>query len=75
MLASGERISLLANMRVIFEIKDVRVVSPATISRVGILHIPDDDGYQWRAYVKSWVMSKTYNEDIKEQLQNLFDKY
>ena len=74
-LASNERIPLKPHMKMIFEIRDLVFASPATVSRAGILYISDNSGYQWRAYVKSWIMSKEYDEDIKEQLQNLFDKY
>ena len=74
-LASNERIPLKSNMKMIFEIRDLAFASPATVSRAGILYISDSGGYQWKAYVKSWIMAKSYDDDIKEQLQNLFDKY
>ena len=47
-------------MRMIFEIRDLRFASPATVSRAGILYISDDSGYQWKAYISSWLekMSK-----------------
>jgi dynein heavy chain len=74
-LASNERIPLKPHMKMIFEIRDLVYASPATVSRAGILYISDSSGYQWNAYVKSWIRSKRYDGDIKEQLQNLFDKY
>lgn len=54
-LANNERIPLKAHMRMIFEIRDLRFASPATVSRAGILYISDDSGYQWQAYVASWL--------------------
>jgi dynein heavy chain len=54
-LASNERISLKASMRLIFEIRDLRFATPATVSRAGILFISDTAGSQWRSYVKSWI--------------------
>lgn len=83
-LANNERIPLKPHMRMIFEIRDLRFATPATVSRAGILYISDDKGYQWKAYVKSWVkgnfsevnpngekvLSKTGVE-----LQKLFDRY
>lgn len=54
-LASNERIPLKPHMRLIFEIRDLRFASPATVSRAGILFISDIDGSQWRSYVKSWI--------------------
>lgn len=56
-LANNERIPLKGHMRMIFEIRDLRYATPATVSRAGILFISDDDGYQWRSYVKSWLNS------------------
>ena len=46
-LANNERIPLKGHMRMIFEIRDLRFASPATVSRAGILYISDDSGYQW----------------------------
>ena len=74
-LASNERIPLKPHMRMIFEIRDLRFASPATVSRAGILFISDTAGYQWRAYVKSWISLKNYGEETSDQLQMLFDKY
>lgn len=46
-LANNERIPLKGHMRMIFEIRDLRFASPATVSRAGILYISDDSGYLW----------------------------
>jgi dynein heavy chain len=54
-LASNERIPLKAWMKMIFEIRDLRFATPATVSRAGILYISDSSGSQWRSYVKSWI--------------------
>lgn len=54
-LANNERIPLKPHMRMLFEIRDLRFATPATVSRAGILYISDDKGYQWKAYVRSWV--------------------
>ena len=44
-LANNERIPLKPHMRMIFEIRDLRFATPATVSRAGILYISDDKGY------------------------------
>ena len=62
-------------MRLIFEIRDLVCASPATVSLVGILFISDISGYQRKSYVKSWIKSKRFADDIKDQFQGLFDKY
>ena len=54
-LASNERIPLKAHMRLLFEIRNLRFATPATVSRAGILFISDFSGYQWKSYVKSWI--------------------
>jgi len=74
-LASNERIPLKSHMKMIFEIRDLRFATPATVSRAGILFISDTDGSQWRSVVKSWVKKVKYGEEVKVQLQQLFDKY
>ena len=72
-LASNERIPLKAHMRMIFEIRDLRFASPATVSRAGILFISDFSGYQWKSYVKSWLIQQTYDAERKKELQTYFD--
>jgi dynein heavy chain len=74
-LASNERIVLKGHMKMLFEIRDLKFATPATVSRAGILFISDSAGYQWRSFVKSWISSKKYDNDKKTQLQQLFDKY
>jgi len=64
-LASNERITLKPHMRLIFEIRDLRFATPATVSRAGILFISDSSGSQWRSYVKSWIARKSYDEEKK----------
>eukprot|EP00604_Paraphysomonas_vestita_P000063 CAMPEP_0174825402 /NCGR_PEP_ID=MMETSP1107-20130205/42711_1 /TAXON_ID=36770 /ORGANISM="Paraphysomonas vestita, Strain GFlagA" /LENGTH=243 /DNA_ID=CAMNT_0016056955 /DNA_START=3132 /DNA_END=3860 /DNA_ORIENTATION=- len=53
-LASNERIPLKPHMRMIFEIRDLRFATPATVSRAGILYISTDDGTQWQSLIASW---------------------
>jgi dynein heavy chain len=43
-LASNERIPLKSHMKMLFEIRDLRFATPATVSRAGILYISDTDG-------------------------------
>lgn len=74
-LASNERIVLKRHMKLIFEIRNLKFATPATVSRAGILYISDSDGYQWKAYVKSWISLQKYDAERKKDLQTLFDKY
>jgi dynein heavy chain len=43
-LASNERITLKPHIRLIFEIRDLKFATPATVSRAGILFISDSSG-------------------------------
>ena len=52
-LASNERIRLLVNMKMMFEIRDLVYASPATVTRAGVLFISDNA--QWKNYVQSWI--------------------
>jgi len=60
-LASNERIPLKPHMRLIFEIRDLRFATPATVSRAGILYISTDDGTQWQSLIQSWVLLILYS--------------
>ena len=45
--ASNERIPLKPHMRMVFEIRDLKHATPATVSRAGILYISTNQGTQW----------------------------
>ncbi len=74
-LPNNDRIDLLPNMRLFFEIRDLRYATPATVSRAGILYISDEDGYQWRAYVKSWIEQMRFKEEIQAKTILYFQKF
>eukprot|EP01033_Poteriospumella_lacustris_P003465 gene3469-2562_t len=77
-LASNERIPLKAHMRMIFEIRDLKYATPATVSRAGILYISTDEGNQWRSIVGSWVRNKPdtlFQDADRENVHQMFEKY
>lgn len=74
-LPNNDRIDLLPNMRLIFEIRDLKFATKATVSRAGILFISDDTGYQWKAYVISWIESMNFKPKIKEEINTHFFNY
>ena len=72
-LASNERIAVTPDMKLIFEISNLRTATPATVSRAGILYINAAD-LGWNPYVTSWVETRE-NPVEKACLTLLFDKY
>eukprot|EP00698_Gefionella_okellyi_P011837 TRINITY_DN3147_c0_g1_i1.p1 TRINITY_DN3147_c0_g1~~TRINITY_DN3147_c0_g1_i1.p1 ORF type:complete len:4003 (-),score=857.71 TRINITY_DN3147_c0_g1_i1:159-12167(-) len=73
-LASNERIPLLSHMRLIFEIRDLRFATPATVSRAGIIFV--SDGRQWYSYAMSWITTMVHlKPETRALLKELFEKY
>ncbi|XP_052028538.1 LOW QUALITY PROTEIN: dynein axonemal heavy chain 6 [Apodemus sylvaticus] len=75
-LANSERIKLTPQIHMLFEVQDLRVASPATVSRCGMVFV-DPEELKWMPYVKTWIstISKKLNEEIQEYLLNLFIRY
>jgi dynein heavy chain len=76
-LPNGERIKLNGEtMRTLFEVQDLEVASPATVSRCGMVWLePIDLG--WRPYVKTWMagLHDQFSEDQKANTWKLFDDH
>jgi dynein heavy chain len=53
----------------LFEVEDLKVASPAIISKCGIVHNNHDD-YGWRLYVNSWLNSCKFKL-FKDEVINL----
>ena len=74
-LASNERIPLLPHMRMIFEIRDLKHATPATVSRAGILYISTDEGTQWKSLIRSWISKCQFEQEVINSLEKLFENY
>lgn len=74
-LASNERIPLKPNMRLLFEIRDLKFATPATVSRAGILYISNNDGSQWKSLLASWVSTKGATLQQRASLGEAMNKY
>ncbi|XP_044515237.1 dynein axonemal heavy chain 6 [Gracilinanus agilis] len=75
-LANSERIKLTPQIHMMFEVQDLRVASPATVSRCGMVFV-DPDELKWLPYVLTWKQSfsEKLNEETWEYLLNLFNRY
>ena len=72
-LNNGDRIPLSNNVRLLFEIENLAVASPATVSRAGMIYM-DLDELSWEPYMAMWIKGKK-TEEMRELLQELVDKY
>ena len=87
-LANGQRIKLRNQMRMLFEVQDLKVASPATVSRCGMVYMICED-LGWKPFVETWVEEKftlkkndqgtvlqeeILNFDMRRYLVSLFDE-
>ena len=69
-LANGERIKLKPQMRMLFEVQDLSVASPATVSRCGMVYMTSSE-LSWRPYLQTW-MQKTVSKLGMTEAQETF---
>jgi len=53
-LINGERIALTPQVSLLFEVADLSVASPATVSRAGMIFLDVDD-LGWKPFMTSWI--------------------
>ncbi|XP_053335345.1 dynein axonemal heavy chain 6-like [Clarias gariepinus] len=75
-LANSERIKLTSSIRMVFEVQDLAVASPATVSRCGMVYI-DPEELKWMPYVQTWLtgLSDKVAEPVRTYLMELFTRY
>ena len=72
-LANSERIKLRPELRMLFEVQDLAVASPATVSRCGMVYLSFDN-LPWNLYVKSWLDRQDFAQVHKDLIEGLFNK-
>eukprot|EP01038_Epipyxis_sp_PR26KG_P006437 gene6437-8857_t len=60
-LANGDRVPMTDNVKLMFEVEDLRNASPATVSRAGIIFVSDSD-LDWEPVLQSWLRKKPSNQ-------------
>ena len=70
-LPSGWRIQFGPNVNFLFETNDLTFASPATISRMGMIFLSDEDT-DTDGIVKAWL--ETQNENVRDTLKRLIDE-
>nr|XP_057922299.1 dynein axonemal heavy chain 6 isoform X3 [Doryrhamphus excisus] len=75
-LANSERIKLSPSIHMVFEVQDLAVASPATVSRCGMVFI-DPDELKWMPYVQTWIsgLGSKFPEAVTTVLLELFEQY
>ena len=71
-LASGDRIPMTDNTKIMFENENLENASPATVSRCGIVYLSDTD-LDWAPVVEGWVRRQP--TEWQAPLRPLFTKY
>ncbi|KAJ3105519.1 Dynein heavy chain 6, axonemal [Phlyctochytrium planicorne] len=75
-LINGERIKMSNTMHMLFEVMDLAVASPATVSRCGMVYM-DPASLGWMPYVKSWLrkLPDHVSLEARDFISSLFEKY
>ena len=75
-LNNGDRIALTNNVRLLFEVENLAVASPATVSRAGMIFM-DLDELGWRPFMDQWIVQKgkDFGEDYSTNLSEMISKY
>ncbi|KAM7436007.1 Cytoplasmic dynein 2 heavy chain 1 [Porites harrisoni] len=71
-MPSGERIQFGPNVNFLFESHDLSCASPATISRMGMIFLSDEDT-DVKALVKSWLLSQP--EEDRRMLETFLEDH
>ncbi|CAM39593.2 putative dynein heavy chain [Leishmania braziliensis MHOM/BR/75/M2904] len=75
-LVSGEIIQMSRDMTMMFEVEDLAVASPATVSRCGMIYLDPATCVPASALITSWIaVLPPYLESQRETLKRLSDTY
>lgn len=72
-LLNGDRVSLPPQVGLVFEVEDLAVASPATVSRAGMIFVNLSE-LGWRPYFQSWL-GRIKDEPVQEFVKELTEKW
>ncbi|MXQ96699.1 hypothetical protein E5288_WYG013272 [Bos mutus] len=74
-MPSGERIQFGQNVNFLFETHDLSCASPATISRMGMIFLSDEET-DLNSLIKSWLRNQppTYRNNLENWIGDYFEK-
>ena len=81
-LANNDRISMTDNVKLVFEVENLKNASPATVSRCGIVFLSEPD-LGWTPLVESWIKRRissqkapvTGRSEEAAATKRMFEKY
>ena len=75
-LINGERIKMSPSMHMLFEVADLSVASPATVSRCGMVYM-DPATLGWKSYVNMWSRKLPTHipSDLQDHISHLMSSY
>ena len=73
-LINSSRIALPPEVGLLFEVEDLAVASPATVSRCGMIYM-DVKSLGYKPYLESWVTRTLVHERHRNKIQSLIHKY
>ncbi|XP_025155769.1 dynein heavy chain 2, axonemal [Harpegnathos saltator] len=73
-LINNDRITMPDQVSLLFEVQDLAVASPATVSRAGMVY-NDYKNLGWRPYVDSWLRKYDATPEFVEEMNQLFESH
>ncbi|XP_031370853.1 dynein heavy chain 2, axonemal [Apis dorsata] len=73
-LINNDRITMPQQVLLLFEVQDLAVASPATVSRAGMVY-NDYKDLGWRPYMNSWIQKYQAKQEFFEEIKKLFNSH